>query len=133
MTTEQHAIMHRQHRDAQSELNSWIDDVYNWQAEHKQALAWLAHVEAAIRELDIQLQKHKLLIEKQERHVREHEHEIAIQEQHQRFETHTPLVDQHEVFSEEQTRLRDAHGKVGEHHRKQVAHLKQVYEEFTNA
>ncbi|QDT93612.1 hypothetical protein Pan161_52930 [Gimesia algae] len=42
MSTEQeHLSMHREHRLAQSEHASWLDDIGRWRAQHKKALAAL--------------------------------------------------------------------------------------------
>lgn len=130
MTTEQQSEMHQQHREAEAELLSWVDDIYMWTAEHKQAFAWLSQIEAAIHENDRKLQQHSSLVDKQERHIRQHEHEIAMQEQKQRFEDSTLLADQHSEFNAIQAKIRDAHARIGEHHREHMASLKRLLDQF---
>ena len=132
MTTEQQLEMHQQHRAAETELSSWVDDIHMWRAEHKQALAWLSQIEAAIHENDMKLQHHSSSVDKQERHIRQHEHEIALQEQKDRFEDRTALADQHEEFSANQARVREAHAHIAAHHREQMAHLKRLLDRFVN-
>ena len=130
MTTEQQQEMHQQHREAETELSSWMDDIYMWRAEHKQALAWLSQIEAAIHENDMVLQNHSSAVDKQERHIRQHEHEIAMQEQKHEFEDATPLAEQHAEFAQNQACLRDTHARIGERHREHMAHLKRLLEEL---
>ena len=131
MTTKPQVEMHQQHREAQTELTSWLDDVYMWRAEHKQALAWLSQIEAAIHENDMKLQQHSSIIDKQERHIRQHEHEIAMQQQHDQCEYPPDLAEQHEEFNAIQTEARENHARIGDHHRKQMANLKRLVEAVT--
>jgi len=126
VTTEQHIEMHKEHREAQTQLTSWLDDIYMWRAENRQAFAWLSKIEAAIHENDVCLQKHSDLIDRQDRHIRQHEHEIVLQEQKHRFDDSTALVDEHDEFSARQIEARSAHASVGEKHRKQLVELKRL-------
>ena len=133
MTTEQQAEMHQQHREAQTELNSWLDDAYMWQAENKQAMAWLSQIQAAVHENDVRLQQHCSLIDKQERHIRQHEHEIVLQEQKQRFDDSTALVDEHDEFGANQQTARNAHDRFGKNHRAKMAELKRLLDLFVGS
>ncbi len=133
MPTEQQERMHSEHRVAESELESWVDDIYMWSAEHKQALAWLSQIEAAIHEHDVELQQHRSTIDRLERHIRQHEHEIAWQEQRSESQDDTVLARQHEEFNQKHAEVKDVHARIGEHHRKHIAELHRLKEHFLDA
>ncbi len=130
MTTEQQQRMHTDHRSAETEIESWIDDIYMWSAEHKQALAWLSQIQAAIHKHDVELQQHRSMIDKLERHVRQHEHEIAMQEQKGDSYDDTSLDKQHAEFNQKHAQAKNSHARIGEHHRKRIAELHRLKEHF---
>lgn len=130
MTTQNQAEMHTEHRSAESDIESWIDDVYMWTAEHKQALAWLSQMEAAIHEHNVQLQQHRSNIDKLERHIRQHEHEIAMQDQKGESCDGTALADQHAVFMQGHAQAAESHARIGQFHRKHFAELHRLKKQF---
>ncbi|MCA9218081.1 MAG: hypothetical protein KDB27_33650 [Planctomycetales bacterium] len=132
MSSQQDLEMHQQHRNAESNIRSWIDDIYMWRAEHKQALAWLAQIESVIHQNDATLQDHSSMIDRLERHIRQHEHEIAVEEKKEEFNDHTLLDDQHAEFTDNLTQANDAHTHIGKRHRQQMADLKRMMEQFVS-
>lgn len=130
MTTQSQAEMHAEHRTAESDIDSWIDDVYMWTAEYKQALAWLSQIEAAIHAHNVELQQHRSNIDKLERHIRQHEHEIAMQDQKGESRDGTALADQHAVFMQGHSRTAERHARIGQAHRKHFAELHRLKKQF---
>ena len=130
MTSQQKTDMHHEHREASLETNSWLDDIYMWRAEHKQAIAWLAQIESAIHGNDAKLQHHCGIVEKQERHIRQHEHAIAMNEQSGKYKDQSALDTAHKLFNEIQAKARKDHARLGELHRQQIAHVKHLLKEL---
>lgn len=128
--TQQKTDMHLEHREAALDTNGWIDDIYTWRTEHKQAIAWLAQIEAVIHSNDTKLQQHLAIVEKQDRHIRLHEHAIAMNQQSGDRKTQTDLDDEHHSFNALQTKARITHTELGEQHRKLIAHVKHLLKEF---
>ncbi|MFT5302947.1 MAG: hypothetical protein ACI87E_004807 [Mariniblastus sp.] len=130
MTTDQKVVMHQEPREATMEIESWFDDICMWQAEHKQALAWLAQIQACIHEHDMILLQHDASVDKQQRHVRQHEHAIAVNEQSGKFKDQSALESEHSTFGEKQLKTRAAHARIGQHHREKIAAVKRLVKEF---
>ncbi len=130
MTSDQKLEMHQQHREADLEIESWLDDINMWRAEHKQAIAWLAQIEASVHENDARIQQHFGAVDKQQRHVRQHEHAIAVNEQSGKYKDQSLLDSEHESFNTNQVQSRESHAAIGKHHREKMATIMRLLKEF---
>ncbi|MEZ6120048.1 MAG: hypothetical protein R3C28_26245 [Pirellulaceae bacterium] len=107
-------------------MDSWVDDIYMWRAEHKQAMAWLSQIEATLRQADTRLERHRSSIDSQVRHIQQHEHEIVLQQQRDRTDDSTELAEQHADFLSKQDKLRMAHANLGDDHRTRQTRIRQL-------
>jgi hypothetical protein len=110
MTTS--AQMTPEDRTAHHEHIEWLDDCGRWRSEHRQTLAKLAQVQAAIMDQEAALEMHASRIESHDRHLQKYSltqfdpgepgYELLEQE-------HAQYAQKHETAKETHERIRNHH------------------------
>jgi len=116
MNTSDHQTMHKEHREAEGEHVSWLEDIGRWRTEHRRAASMLAQVQAALLEQDAALEAHAETVRAHELRVQRHEREIARDERSGNEVDDEKLADLHRRFQVEHDRAREAHQRIKTHH-----------------
>ena len=115
-----------QEHNAKREHIGWLEDYAHWRSEHRQALAMLAKVQAAILQHEAAFETHAAQIESHESHLQEY---VAF-EYGLEYGPGSPDFDQlaaeHTEFEREHEQARQIHERLKECHVNVVAQVEKL-------
>jgi hypothetical protein len=108
-------IMTDKDREAHREHVAWLGDCGRWRSEHRQTLATLAQVQAAVMEQESALESHAAQIQSHDMHLQKYsltEFEPGDADYELLEQEHADFVQKHEGVRESHERLRKHHSNI---------------------
>jgi septal ring factor EnvC (AmiA/AmiB activator) len=130
---ENHADMHRDHREWNSEQICWRNDLRSWQHELANAREELKQIEAALKDHETTLQKHGSAVRLSEQEMDAHEHALTEFEQGGAGDELLAMIQKHRQEASLHAEQRAAHERLKRQHHAVVARLRHVLAAFSEA
>lgn len=133
MTINNHADMHREHKQWYSEQVCWRNDLRSWQHELLKAKEDLKQIELALTDHETTLQKHGSAIRLNEQEMDAHEHALAEYEQGAEGTQLLAMVEKHRQEALLHAEQRGVHERLKRQHHAVLTRLARVLQAFSQA
>lgn len=130
--TENHADMHRDHKEWYSEQVCWRNDLRSWQHELVNAKEDLKQIESALKDHETTLQQHGSAIRLNEQEMDQHEHSLTVYEQGGEGAELLAMVEKHRQEAKLHADQRAVHERLKRQHHAVLARLERVLQLFAD-